>query len=177
MFIWLVFAALDARAGCTPLAMYTLITVEYSDGTKTYHWEFDGWAYACTSEGGDGYYAPSGPSGGGSVSVPPGKIDQRNEYNNCPDRPLRDYSELLDRTGFTATGLGSYVPWEDFKNVNADYVMVSRALGSRLQCPADGCLWQQHRLHRLPTLERCRGLRNGRRRLGRTARRHESGRQ
>jgi hypothetical protein len=131
MFVWLASAALDARASCTTQAMYTVVTTEYSDGTIVRHWEFDGWAEVCTGGGGGGgYYPPPSGGGTGTGTVPQAKVDQRNEYSNCPDRPLPAYSELLDHTGYTASGLGNYVPWEDFKNANADYVMVSGALAT-----------------------------------------------
>jgi hypothetical protein len=122
-----ILAAPDLHATCTTSALYAYVEVEWWDGTKTGSWQFDGWQTVCY--GGGGYSYPSTPTrpGGGGITIPQAKIEQRQAYTDagCTEPT---YTQFLDEAGYTRSGLGNWIPWEDFQYDDEPYVLVDPAL-------------------------------------------------
>lgn len=116
-----------ADAACTTVALYAYIQTEWWDGKTTGSWQFDGWYTVC-SGGGSGYTqtVPTLPGGGG-LQIPPAKLEQRQAYTDagCPEPA---YTQFLDEAGYTRSGLGNWIPWEDYQYYDEPYVVVDPAL-------------------------------------------------
>ncbi|MDQ3280295.1 MAG: hypothetical protein M3Q69_02670 [Acidobacteriota bacterium] len=118
-------------AACTDQALYQYVQTEWWDGRITGHWEFYGWATVCEGGGGGGgggYQTGPGRGGGGAL-LPQDKIDQRQAYTDagCTEPA---YSQFLDEDGYAASGMGNWMPWEDYRYGTEPYVLVDPNLAA-----------------------------------------------
>jgi hypothetical protein len=123
-------AGARAAQACEETLMAYWVSVTWDDGSQGGHWQF-GWFCIDTGSGGGGTSSGGGSTGGGTgmTTVPADLVEQMSLYAdaNCTSPAA---TAFLDEGEYTATGMGTWFAWDDFKMSDQPYVIVSDALAA-----------------------------------------------
>ncbi|HEY2325269.1 MAG TPA: hypothetical protein VGJ82_20595 [Thermoanaerobaculia bacterium] len=124
--------AFSVHASCTEYTEYYYVTVDWSDGSQTGHWQTGDTYEVCDDGGSGGYY-----SGGGGTGTSGSQLSSlKNMYQTTCGDALTD-GDFLDETAYNQSGMQNYFSWSDYHYESYNYVMMDQSMVGIVASVAD----------------------------------------